>query len=167
MKKQENLIGKRFTYLTVIDQFQEIKNGKQRYFALCKCKCGNLTKVQRGALKNGHTKSCGCLNKELSKKRFTTHKMSLTRPWFCWAHIKQRCLNKNNKSYKNYGGRGIKVCDRWLNFESFWEDMKDGYKDNLTIDRIDNDGNYCKENCRWITHKEQQKNKRRKETNGK
>lgn len=157
--KQENLIGKKFTYLTVIGQSQETKNGRYRYFAKCKCKCGNIVRVVRGNLKNGNTKSCGCLNKELIKKRFITHKMSCSKPWFCWAHIKQRCLNKKDKFYKNYGGRGIKICKKWLDFEGFWEDMKDGYKDNLTLDRIDNDGNYCKKNCRWITHKQQQRNK--------
>lgn len=88
------------------------------------------------------------------------HNMSKTKPYSAWEHIKQRCFNKNDARYKNYGNRGITVCDRWKNsFENFWEDMGSEYKEGLTLDRINNDGNYCKENCRWTTQKQQSNNR--------
>lgn len=89
-----------------------------------------------------------------------THKMSRTRQYRIWKGIKRRCLNKNEPSYKNYGGRGIRLCDRWNSFESFWEDMRNGYADDLMIDRVNNDGDYCKENCRWVDSRTQNSNKR-------
>lgn len=89
-----------------------------------------------------------------------THLMSRTRPYVIWKAMKRRCYNKNDKAYKNYGGRNIKVCDRWMKFENFWEDMKNGYSDLLTLDRINNNGNYKKNNCRWATYIEQGLNKR-------
>ena len=88
--------------------------------------------------------------------------MTGTKPYGVWNGMLQRCGNKKNSRYKDWGGRGIKVCDRWKRFDEFWEDMKEGYKEGLTLDRIDNNGFYCKENCKWSTQKEQMNNKRKR-----
>lgn len=90
----------------------------------------------------------------------TTHGMKNTRPYNVWISMKTRCFNKNHHWFKCYGGRGITVCDKWLNFTGFWEDMQAGYSDELTLDRIDPNGNYCKENCRWATKLQQSRNAR-------
>ena len=152
-------IGKKFGRLTIVSEYWD----RDRKTTYCKtiCDCGNKHIAQKGHLKSGNVKSCGCLVVDVNRKLLNNlkHNMVYTRQYSAWEHIKQRCNNKKCRSYKNYGGRGITYDPKWETFEGFWEDMKDGYKDNLTIDRIDNDGNYCKENCRWITHKQQQRNK--------
>jgi len=89
------------------------------------------------------------------------HGLSGSRIWWCWSNMLVRCNNKNGQAYDNYGGRGVKVCERWSKFENFYADMKDGYTDKLLLDRVDNNGNYCKQNCRWATRTEQNNNTRR------
>ena len=149
-----DLTGQKFGKLTVIER-AENKNGRVAW--LCKCDCGNFTTVTSKRLRNGDTKSCGCYHKE----KISKHNKSNSRLYNIYSHIKQRCYNLKNCRYKNYGGRGITICDEWLhNFQAFYDwAMANGYDDTLTIDRIDNNKGYSPDNCRWITNKEQQSNK--------
>lgn len=129
----------------------------------CKCDCGNEIDVVGSSLRNGNTKSCGCWNKECPKPNTKKHGMTNTRIYNIWKSMNQRCYNKNAISYKHYGGRGIKVCSEWRGNDGFlnfynWA-INNGYSEELTIDRIDNDGNYEPLNCRWETNINQQNNK--------
>lgn len=164
------MIGKKFCILLVEKEAEErSKNGTIKYD--CKCDCGNTVTVDGASLRNGNTKSCGCLQKSLASsvciKRNTTHGMSNTRLYGLWNDIKRRCYNTNDVSYKSYGARGIKMCEEWKNnFQSFadWA-YKTGYdamaqRGEYTIERIDINKDYSAENCTWKTIAEQQRNKR-------
>lgn len=155
-------IGQRYGKLTVIEDLGMIKrpNGKNRHFWKCKCDCGNTFEVRGDCLKSGNNKSCGCLQYEHAK---TTHNMTGTKIYGVWASMKQRCENSNDNAYKWYGYQGIKVCDEWSkSFEEFYSwAKKNGYKEGLTIERIDVKGNYEPNNCKWITQQEQLLNTRR------
>lgn len=156
MAKFQDLTGKRFGKLVVIERTNN--RGKHTMWK-CKCDCGNYTITGASELKNGTTKSCGCLKFE---RRNEKHGLSKTRLHRIWCKMKERCLNENNPAYKWYGGRGINVCKEWLDdFVSFYNwSIKNGYSDDLSIDRIDVNGNYEPNNCRWIPLKEQALNTR-------
>jgi len=160
-----NLVGKKFGRLSVISEAPPYKAPSGRMYIMwnCVCKCGNKRTLRTSALtsKSSRTKSCGCLSAELSSKRNTTHSMSKSRTYTSYAAMKKRCTNKNDPTYEKYGGRGITVCERWLHsFQNFYEDMGERPL-NTSIDRIQNDKGYYKENCRWASKSIQQINRRK------
>lgn len=130
----------------------------------CECECGNKSIVKSSNLLNGNTKSCGCLRKEKGKKlgkESFKHGKTDTRLYVVWRKMKERCLNSNCKDYKNYGGRGIGICDEWLEFMPFYKwAVKNGHQKHLTLDRINNEGDYKPNNCRFTTRKIQNNNRR-------
>lgn len=158
--KFEDLSGKTFGKLTVIKEAGSKKDGRMDW--LCQCACGNITYADTHELKRGHKKSCGCAKIETLTERSTRHGLSKTRIYNVWCSMKDRCFNKKCKEYRAYGGRGIVICEEWLNdFMSFYAwAIESGYKDDLTIERIDVDGNYEPDNCTWTTIEKQAINKR-------
>lgn len=151
---------KTFNYLKVIEREGSTKSGEATW--LCECTCGTKKILPGSKVRNGEIKSCGCMKKELSGEKNRKHGMRKTRLYRIWQGIIQRTTNKNNSEYCDYGGRGIEVCTEWRSdFESFkkWS-YENGYSDNLTIDRIENEKGYSPENCRWITQKNNCRNKR-------
>lgn len=158
--RYKDLVGLKFNRLTVISK--ELPNKHRKRMWLCKCDCGNITTVVSQALVSNHTKSCGCLNWELQKNKNRykgiTHGMSGENPEYrAWASIKERCYNKDCKPYKWYGGRGIKMYDKWVyDFKAFYDYVGNRPSPKHSIDRYpNNDGNYEPNNIRWATQKQQ------------
>lgn len=152
-KLKLDLTDQVFGRLTVIECVGARRHGR---FWKCLCECGNYKEYTTGALRSGHVQSCGCTT------RSRTHGMFGTPEYAAWAGIKGRCLNQNDPAYKNYGGRGIAMCERWADsFENFYADMGPRPSNKHSIDRINNDGNYEPSNCRWATKKEQSRNTRK------
>lgn len=154
--KCKDLTGQKFERLLVVSR-EPSKNGHVSW--LCLCDCGNYTTVRGDKLITGHTKSCGCLHKEAIHE---THGKSKTRLYKTWQGMKKRCYNKTSRCYKDYGGRGIKICSEWKDdFMAFYNwSMINGYAENLEVDRIDNNKGYYPNNCRWATRKQQNRNTR-------
>lgn len=154
-----SIVGKRFGRLKVIE-FSHLKN-KSSYWK-CICDCGNEKVVCRGALTSGDTISCGCFHKEHKAEFGFKHGKTNTKLYGVWSGMVQRCTNPKASNYKRYGGRGIKICDEWRkNFVSFYDwAVTHGYKEGLSLDRIDVNGNYEPVNCRWATLEQQQNNMR-------
>ena len=153
----EELINQRYGRLTIISEAEihrQPNNSTVRMFN-CKCECGNETIVGLDNLIKRHTQSCGCYRRDKIKEMFSTHKKSYTSLYKVWAGMKRRCTNPKQNRFKNYGGRGIKICEEWLNDPKNFYDwaMTNGYEKGLTIDRENNNGNYEPNNCKWITAK--------------
>lgn len=154
-----DLENQRFGNLVVLKEAGRTNDKKVTW--LCLCDCGATKVISGRSLRVGLTKSCGCIHKKQLIERSTVHGKSRTRENYVWSSMKQRCLNSRNKAYKNYGGRGISVCDRWLSsFEDFINDMGPKPFEGAQIDRINNDGNYEPTNCRWVTKQENHMNRR-------
>lgn len=150
MTKPLNLLGSTFGKLKVLSREANDKFGKSRW--LCECLCGKSCIIHGSDLKRGKAKSCGCVGVEKLISRIRKHGMAKQPIYNSWSAMKGRCLNKENSRYSDYGGRGITVCDRWLeSFENFLEDMGETHSNGLELDRKDVDGNYSPENCRWVT----------------
>lgn len=157
MRPIPNMIGLVFGRLTVVAMGERMPSGAVRW--QCRCECGRVSLVGTSHLKSGYTKSCGCLQRDVTTQRLRTHGLTGTPTYASWVCMWERCSRESNCAYAYYGGRGIRVCDRWNEFENFLADM--GIRPpGTSLDRINGDGHYEPGNCRWATRSEQALNKR-------
>lgn len=154
-------IGKKYGRLTPLKRVPRKTRGPVWY--RCICDCGTRKNIRGFSLTRGNTRSCGCLQIELTIKRSFAHGKCATSAYRVWMNMKRRCFDPRCEAFKYYGARGITVCKRWLSFPNFYKDMGDRPKDR-SLDRINNDGNYEPSNCRWATHREQHMNRRKRGT---
>lgn len=149
----KNEIGNKYSRLLVMRRAENDKRGNAQW--VCKCECGNVVTVRGAGLRSGHNQSCGCLNAEKDK----THGMTKTPEFKAWQSMHQRCSNPKNQRFAYYGARGIKVADEWQSFDVFYSDMGSRPSAKHSLNRIDNNGHYCKRNCEWATDTEQSRNR--------
>lgn len=157
MTRRGSLVGEKFGLLTVVSKNEE-ESTKHATKYDCICDCGNATIVMAAKLNNGHTKSCGCLRKQSPANK--THGLRNTPTFACWANMKNRCEKDYIQNFDNYKARGISYDPRWENFINFLQDMGEA-PEGMSLDRIDVNGNYCKENCRWVDRSMQMHNRRK------
>ena len=154
--------GQKFSKLTVVKHLVDRSHHQANYWE-CLCDCGNTVSVIVGMITSGRQKSCGCY-KKINDKKPKTHGMSRSKPYNVWCGMIARCTNPKDSRWEDYGGRCVQVCEEWRNsFEQFWNDMKDTYREGLTLDRVDVNSGYSKSNCRWTTISVQGHNKRKLE----